>query len=355
MLGHSLSGTVEKEAMEEGKKYNMEALGLIRSMGERSTEDILFGVWPEICLRGWYTFLKQVDPSERNAEMEWIHEMINLTRRTINSELERVADNAEWERSFQPLSQRQYQTEIEGICHLLVSFSSLSEEDHERWLAIFGKRIEQIEAIYEREGWDLQDVRNTKAALLKIKCDLYERQGKVELALELVRKALEEEGGPHIVLNLLHAKLSLKTGRIEEAFKSMEKRLLSSRSGGKKESAAQYFAYCLRLVPEESLPLFKEWIPQYPHVLWAAVAAGFVELSEEEKKALQSQLESKQTLRCVNCSIELTKVYRCSRCVIATYCGSACQKEAWKEHKKICKKREYRREGREGENSRFWW
>jgi tetratricopeptide (TPR) repeat protein len=189
------------------------------------------------------------------------------------------------------------------------------------------------------EGWDLQDVKNAKGRQLKSKFELYERQGKLELAVELVTKSLEEEGLDP-VLSHLHAELCLKTGRFEEAFKSMEKLLLAARSKGLKELAVQNFAYYLSLVPEESESLFWELIAQYPHVLWAANAGGFVELSEERKKVLRSQLESKQGLYCVNCSKELTKIYRCSRCDIATYCGSTCQKEAWTEHKKICKKRE---------------
>jgi hypothetical protein len=138
----------------------------------------------------------------------------------------------------------------------------------------------------------------------------------------------------------LHAQLSLKTGRIEEALKSMENFLLVLRSVGGKTMAAQQLDHYLSLVPEDSrsMSVFMELIPQYPHVLWAANASGFVELSEEKKKALRSQLEAKKTLRCVNCNKEMTKFYRCWRCTVATYCGSSCQKEAWKEHKKICKK-----------------
>jgi hypothetical protein len=161
----------------------------------------------------------------------------------------------------------------------------------------------------------------------------------VELALKLVREALGEEDPPP-VLNHLHADLCVKTGRFEEAFESMEKALLFFRSQGKKAAAVEGFKLLLANVPEELLSWFRELIPQYPHVLWAANAAGFVELLDEEKKALRSQLEAKKGLYCVNCSKEMSKIYRCSRCNVATYCGASCQKEAWKEHKKICKKRE---------------
>jgi tetratricopeptide (TPR) repeat protein len=338
MLGHSLRETMEQEAAKEGEKYNMEAIELIRSMGERSTEDIVYGVWPEGCACGWDN-LKHLDPSERNNQMEWIQEMINLTRRTINLELEIFADNTDYLKPLHFLSHTHYFTELKAISSLSLGFDFLNEEDAERWLAIFGKRIEQIEPIYEGKGWDLLLVRNAKASLLKRKCDLYESQGKVELALELVREALEEEGH-NGALSILHTEFSLKTGRIEEAFKSLEKILLTSRVKGQKGTAAQQFGLYRSLVPEESQSLFWELIPQYPHVLWAANAAGCVELSEEKKKALQSQLEAKKGLYCVNCNKELTKIYRCSRCDMATYCGSTCQKEAWKEHKNICKKRE---------------
>jgi hypothetical protein len=349
MLGESLAKTEEGEAAKEGEKYLLEARELIRSTGERSTEDILSGVWPEACVRGWHTFCEQLDPSERNAEMDRMVEMINLTRKTINSMLERWADDPGYVYGLHILSKGHFTTELGAIYNLSLCFSSLNEKDTERWLAFFEKRVGEIETVYERKGWNVQDVRNAKVSLIDEKCRLYERQEKVELAVELVRKVLKEEGH-HALLDNLHVELSLKAGRIEEGFKSMEKILLAFRSKGQKGIAAHHFNHYLRLVPEESMPLFKELIPKYPHILWAVNAAGYVELSEEKKKTLQtqletkkglrSQLESKETLRCVNCSEELSKVYRCSRCDIATYCGSACQKEAWKEHKKICKKRE---------------
>ena len=124
----------------------------------------------------------------------------------------------------------------------------------------------------------------------------------------------------------------------------MEKLFSFFRSKGNKTRAVDVFRGFLKRVPMESQSLFKslfeELIPQYPHVLWAAIAAGFAKIPVAENKILRSQLETKKGSYCINCSKELTKIYRCSRCNVATYCGSACQKEAWKEHKKICKKRE---------------
>jgi tetratricopeptide (TPR) repeat protein len=265
MLGYSLIETGELEARKEGYKCNLKAMELIRSMGERSAEEIVYGVWPEACLSGWSKFLEQLDASKRNDQVEWIQEMMNMTRRTINSELERFADNADALKLLHFLSREHYRTELYAISILSVGFSLLSEEDIERWLAIFGKHIEEMETIYEREGWDLQEVTHVKASLLKSKCYLLERQGKVELALELARKALEKDENA-ITLNLLHAKLSLKTGRIEEAFKSLEKILLVFRSTGSKTAAAQQLDRYLSLVPEDSQLLFRELIPKYPHV-----------------------------------------------------------------------------------------
>jgi tetratricopeptide (TPR) repeat protein len=271
--------------------------------------------------------------------MEWIQEMINLTRRTINSELESGADIPEILDTVVPFSKYHYMIELSAMSILLVNCISLSLKDAERWSAIFGKRLEEIGIVFKREGWSLGLFNDAKGNLLRDECKLYERQGKAELALKLVREALEEED-PSPVLNQLYAELSLKAGQIEEALKSMEKIFSADRSEGKKSLVVEGFRYFRSFVPKESEPLFRELIPQYPHVLWAASSAGFYELSKEESKALRSQLESKQGLYCVNCSKELTKIYRCSRCDLATYCGSACQKEAWKEHKKICKERE---------------
>jgi tetratricopeptide (TPR) repeat protein len=337
MLGYSLAKTAELEATEEGNKHNREALKLIRSLDKRSAHEIVFGVWPEACVFGWDHFLLHRDASDQNREMEWIQEMINLTRRTINSLL---ADAFE-QLSFFSISH--YEVELGAIGGLSLCFSFLSEEeDTEKWLTIFGKRLEEIETLVEREGWDLTRVKQTKFTLVKSKGDLYQRQGKLELALDVVNKALKE-GEDNASLNILipyHAELCLKTGRIEEALKSMEKIFSSSRSEGNKPLAVYAFGALIACVPEESQSQFEEFIWQYPHVIWAANAAGCVELSKEENKDLRSQLETKKGSYCINCSKELTKVYRCSRCDLATYCGSTCQKEAWKEHKKICKKRE---------------
>jgi hypothetical protein len=339
ILGHSLMQILEKEAMEEGRKCNLAAMKLIWSMGERSAWDIMFGVWPEGCAMGWDDLLKHMDPSERIAEMEWMREMVNLTRQTINFQLEKVNSPPENMKKFRWLSQDHYKAELKAIyCALCGSFS-LSENDIERWLAIFGKRVEEIETILEREGCDLQDVKDAKANQLILKCNLYEKQGKMELALDMLREAVEEEGH-HVILIDVHAQMSLKTGRFEEAFKLMETFLSFVRSRGGKTMAVPHFGHYLSLVPEESRSMFRELIPKYPHVLWVANAAGFFELSEEEKNALRSQLEEKRELACVNCNKELSKIYRCSGCEVATYCGTTCQKEACKEQIKICKKRE---------------
>jgi tetratricopeptide (TPR) repeat protein len=340
ILGHSLMKTFEKEATKEGTKCQMEALQLIRSMGERSVEEIVYGVWPEDCLDGWNTLLMQLDPSERNKEMEWIQEMISLTRLSITlwqKELDKV-------NALYTFSHGHYSTEFKAISDLSTQcFSALSEEDVERWLVVFEKRIKVIKAIFEQEGWDLDRVKHGKSALLKSKCDLYERQGKPELALDMINQVFEEEGEDvreKFMLYQSHIELGLKMGRFEEALNSMEKVFSLLRMDGAKSMAAQTFKFFLTLVARESRPLFAELLPQYPHVVWAASAAGLAVIPEEQKKMWRNHLQAKSTLLCVNCSKELTKIYRCSRCNAATYCGSACQKEAWKEHKKICKKRE---------------
>jgi tetratricopeptide (TPR) repeat protein len=337
MLGYSLIRTLEEEVRKEGKKYIIEAMKLLRSLGERSVEDIVYGVWPERCVICWDTYFQQLDPSERNGEMERMLEMVNLTRRTINSELTRGAGSPDLLR-LQGFSQSHYTAELQAIYYLSVGFDLRSLNEAERWLAIFEKRVEEIEIAVGREGWDLDPVRRAKLNLIQQNCKLYYRQGKAEFALELLREAMEKKKDPDALLDRLYAELSLKTGGIEEAFDSMAKFFSVRRSI--KAVSVNAFRYFLQFVPEESKPLFEELIPQYPHVLWTASSAGFVELSKEENKALRSKLEKKKKMYCVNCSEELSKIYRCSRCDVATYCGSACQKEAWKEHKKICKREE---------------
>jgi tetratricopeptide (TPR) repeat protein len=325
ILGYSLIGTYGQEATKEGTKYNMEAVELIRSLGERSPHDIVEGVWPENCLNGLMRLSREV----QLQVMEKVPEWISLTRRTIDSTLERVAagdhDAMRW---LLFLSQNHFKTELEAITHLSSCFSSVSvcEEDTERWLAVFEKRVKEIEIAVEEKVWYLGDhLKQAKGKLLKSKCDLFVKQGKLELALNLIRKALEvdeEDLKVNLDLRRLYNDLCLKTGRIEEAFKSMEKVFSVYRSGGDKPLAVGQFRYLLNLVPKNShsQSLFRELIPKYPHLLWAASSAGFLELSKDENKALRGQLEAKKGLLCVNCSKELAKIYRCSRCNLATYC-----------------------------------
>lgn len=42
--------------------------------------------------------------------------------------------------------------------------------------------------------------------------------------------------------------------------------------------------------------------------------------------------------RCDNCGVKKQGLKSCARCRITHYCNHACQKAAWKEHKKVCKK-----------------
>jgi tetratricopeptide (TPR) repeat protein len=281
-----------------------------------------------------------LSPEEKKHNVELVLGSIKLTRNVINARLEgaRAADAMDHMLVY---SEPHYSVESEAIFELSGFYLPESDEEAERYLAMFEKRVEEIETIRKRKKWNLEPVRFTKERLLAVKCNLYERQGREALALETLSKALEKDGEPMGNLRSVYATMCLKSGRIEESLKSMETVFSMVRGSNEhKELIAELFNSFLRVVPEESKPLFQELIPQYPHVLWAASSAGYVELSDEEKKALRSNLAMKKVLYCVNCSKELTKVYRCSRCDIATYCGSTCQKEAWKEHKKICKKRE---------------
>lgn len=39
---------------------------------------------------------------------------------------------------------------------------------------------------------------------------------------------------------------------------------------------------------------------------------------------------------CLSCENEFKKLFKCSKCLLAHYCGATCQKEDWKRHKKNC-------------------
>ena len=71
-------------------------------------------------------------------------------------------------------------------------------------------------------------------------------------------------------------------------------------------------------------------------------------------------------LFCSNCGQKTSemdegqRLFRCSGCYTARYCGKACQRADWPKHKKVCKKlKELRREGKcwlkEEEKDKEWF
>jgi hypothetical protein len=56
ILGHSLSKSRLQEELQEGFEASIKAMELIASLGVRSLDDIVRGVWPEKCVIGWKSF-----------------------------------------------------------------------------------------------------------------------------------------------------------------------------------------------------------------------------------------------------------------------------------------------------------
>jgi hypothetical protein len=87
----------------------------------------------------------------------------------------------------------------------------------------------------------------------------------------------------------------------------------------------------------------------FADVFWGLKVAEF-KLSPKQIQVLKADApRPKKHMRCLSCNSALVKPYKCSTCHIATFCGSACQKASWKEHKTICvdwsKKKNFPRAG----------
>jgi hypothetical protein len=336
ILGYSLLSSGRAEVFEEGLNCQREAFDLIRSEGERNTVELLYGVWPE-CLRNIILLNLNSSPEALKEEIDCIWDFIDLTRHAIDWEMGIVKEDPHFQKLMECVSENHYRTELQIGAELL-SCESLLSFDIAPSLLAFKQRLEEIEADLKHEGWELDLVEKTKIRVLIFECNLLVMQGQADVALQSI-ESLVKAKVPEACR--VHACIHLKEGQIDEAFESLEThyRSFRSRSGCNRDIIVD-FEKIQGYVPEECKSRFNELIPHYPHVLWAAKLVGAVELTKEEKKKLRENLVAKPGGFCVNCDKELTKVYRCSRCNVATYCGSACQKEAWKEHKEICKKRE---------------
>jgi len=85
------------------------------------------------------------------------------------------------------------------------------------------------------------------------------------------------------------------------------------------------------------------------------VAAVIDELStmsavDTLRATLASTACSTTRFMCTQCEkfVPSTKVSRCSRCTIATYCGAVCQKAHWAEHRPTCNGVRFRRDAAPG-------
>jgi hypothetical protein len=64
---------------------------------------------------------------------------------------------------------------------------------------------------------------------------------------------------------------------------------------------------------------------------------------QKVKAVLQDGFEKRETKtnqktsKCASCGTSGMKLFRCTKCRVATYCSSACQKKDWPQHKKMCK------------------
>jgi hypothetical protein len=352
ILGYSLMTSSDPDVINEGHKCTLGALRLIESIGERSTAEILMGVWPEDCVQGLTSIISTFSLGQLGIQVQEIISWINLTYKTINSEA-MMSDNPVYMQTLRALSIGHRKCEVRALAEMskwCTVTSGLPDEIAETWFDLFGERLEQLEADAKLPSSDddvLLCVKRGKAELFRERSNRYKEQGKLELALEMIEKASKQSD---ISFDLRRAELNLKLGRMEEALNALEKSYSLCRIQALKEFVVRNFGEFRDTVPEESMPQFKEVIPKYPHVLWAANSAGFVELSEEEKKTLFDQLETKKGVYCVNCRVELTKIHKCSGCNVATYCGRTCQKEAWKRHKTVCRKAEPKEKPKEIEN-----
>jgi hypothetical protein len=70
--------------------------------------------------------------------------------------------------------------------------------------------------------------------------------------------------------------------------------------------------------------------------LAAIMTAYKATLGQDEKK--EASGSASVSAVCDNCGSDKPGLKACSRCEKVKYCNHACQKAAWKKHKKVCKR-----------------
>jgi hypothetical protein len=179
-----------------------------------------------------------------------------------------------------------------------------------------------------------------EAQLLKYKSHLCEEEGKLQEALDIMA-----EGARLCELNNINdrceghlSRLYAKMGDFALSLDLLEKFCKRMYDSGR----TFYPNIFVKNVHDELQKCGKTLLEcaaekDCPHVLWALKLSG-VELTKELKEKSRAKRDVRENVTCFQCKTPLKKMYCCSGCNNALYCGPSCQKKHWAVHRSGCGK-----------------
>jgi hypothetical protein len=189
-----------------------------------------------------------------------------------------------------------------------------------------------------------------EAQLLKYKSHLCEEEGNLQEALDIMAEAarLLELNRFDDCCEGHFSRLYAKMGDFERSLDFLEKYCKYQYNSGR----TFYTNAFVRNVHRELQKCGKTLLEcaaekDCPHVLWALKLSG-VELTKELKEKSRAKRDVREKVACFQCKTPLKKIYRCSGCNNALYCGPRCQKKHWRiVHRSGCGK--MRKEPKQGD------
>jgi tetratricopeptide (TPR) repeat protein len=327
MLGHAFNLSGNTKALSLGCYQAASALfGL--DPAPLSAKDTIMGVWPECFMLE--TFINVV-VSEREAKenWEWVEKFIRNTRTLIDTELARPSGDPDLEEHIETISAHHYETELRLYIRMLQWFT---QKEMTYGVVFRDKAMKRYNEIVKKDQSKVITV-DRYVDLLVDHGTYFFLDKNYEKAFEILSRALELcETDPllHKILGLLY----LRRGEIEEGLKSLEIFFSSLREHDSRVETDHWACMWEKWAEVVTGKLLSQ-MDAGPNTLWALKVAG-ITLTPEQAALVKENTGVKKNVRCLNCDVQLAKVYKCSRCDIATYCGTECQRKGWISHKEVC-------------------
>jgi tetratricopeptide (TPR) repeat protein len=340
MLGVALRGGSEllelmsQDYSQQASNFNSDChCGKVR-------KDLLMGVWPETHML-YGSMWGEGDPLGPYWKKRWdiVEKTLQKTRGWIDEEMTHPSD-PELEKHIQDISTKHFALEMRFLVTIVRWFTT-AQGKNSRAEIFADKALKRYGEIAKRDqskvvvSLYVELLTETATYLIKLNEPEDEEKAEMYINMALQIDPTNAEAHKH------RAQALFDKGAYEEGLKSAEI-LFSSLRKSDKRYQANHYSKAFEMMVNYKGESLREMDGVGPNTLWALKVGGF-QLTPEQSALIKANSGVKQNVRCLNCDVQLAKVYKCSRCNMATYCGMECQKESWKSgnewispHKEVC-------------------